>query len=69
MCKYCKPTHTTSSGELAHGEDMVVKDGIESCGDISVCIWKDGTINIETGVDNLYATIKIKYCPICGLRV
>lgn len=69
MCVYCKPVHKTSSGELAHGEQMVVKDGIESCEYISVCVWTDGRLVIETGVDDLYATIKIDYCPKCGSKL
>lgn len=66
MCIYCTPKHYTSSGELAHGEDMVNNDGIDSFGDISACIWRDGVLHIETKVDNLYASIKIRYCPKCG---
>ena len=69
MCKYCEPKHCTESGELAHGEEMIINDGIESDGDISACIWKDGVLNIETEVDDLYAAIHINYCPICGKKL
>jgi len=67
-CKYCKTKHMTKSG-IGHGEDMVVHDGVESCEPISASIWNDAVLNIETSVDNLYAAIKINYCPKCGEKL
>lgn len=69
MCKYCKPIHKTSAGELSHGDELINDDGINANGGISACIWVDKTINIETPIDNLYAVIKIKYCPMCGSKL
>ena len=57
-CEYCK-------SEEKHGEDIASYENADYCEPITVCIWEDGMMHIETEVDNLYASIKIKYCPMC----
>ncbi len=69
MCKFCKPNHKTVDGKAVHGDDLISDDGIGANGGMSACIWFDGTLNIETPIDNVFAVIPIKYCPVCGLRV
>lgn len=68
-CKFCSPLHRIENDEPAHGDEMVVLNGVDACGNISVTVWKDGKLVIETGVDDLYAVIDADYCPKCGAKI
>lgn len=66
MCKYCQPNYKTIPVGTAHGEQLVIIGGTQSNRGMSVHIWNGGILNIEAPADDLYAVIKIKYCPMCG---
>ena len=61
-CEYCK------SGER-HAKDIIKHRNTDYCEPITCCIWNDGIMHIETEVDNLYASIEIIHCPMCGAKL
>lgn len=63
-CQYCVGTHRVKNGSIGHGEELTKCNS-----SISVTVWTDGYLNIETNIDNVCAAVEIQYCPMCGKKI
>ena len=55
MCKYC-----SSTPEKLRGKEIYKDESF------TVFVWEGKKLMVDTEIDDMFAEIKIKYCPMCG---